>query len=370
MRLNDSPLDLAAHKRRVDRLADVVGRRDPVDTDVAGIDIDGDLDALRHVAVAKVRRTGAGLGIERLGGRRRIPEEATSGPIALAPRLLGLLGGTENRIAGHERKTTRRRRAGVARGGGVREVPVDVVERDARGFGRHLTHGETSALPDLGATVEKFGTGRSLVIGVPVQDDLSLAAFGKTEREADVLEPGGEPSSLAQRGRGRGQRRDRGEGLRVGECLVEFGLQGARRDDFAHAHPLGHDGLSDAVVAVDEGVAKTHLDRIDPEFGGKPVDRRLDREVALRPTEAAEGAAGHGGGVDRPAVDPGMRDAVRTGDRQMGVPEHLVGRVVVRTGVEVDVGLECRDRAVVGRPQADADTAPVPLVMADDRFLP
>ena len=65
-----------------------------------------------------------------------------------------------------------------------------------------------------------------------------------------------------------------------------------------------------------------------------------------------------------------MRDAVRTGDRQMGVPEHLVGRVVVRTGVEVDVGLECRDRAVVGRPQADADTAPVPLVMADDRFLP
>ena len=47
-----------------------------------------------------------------------------------------------------------------------------------------------------------------------------------------------------------------------------------------------------------------------------------------------------------------MRDAVRTGDRQMGVPKHLVGRVVVRTGVEVDVGLECRDRAVVGRPQA------------------
>ena len=83
VRLNDSPLDLAAHKRRVDRLADVVGRRDPVDTDVAGIDIDGDLDALRHVAVAKSahRRRSR---IERLGGRRRIPEEATSGPIALA----------------------------------------------------------------------------------------------------------------------------------------------------------------------------------------------------------------------------------------------------------------------------------------------
>ena len=37
---------------------------------------------------------------------------------------------------------------------------------------------------------------------------------------------------------------------------------------------------------------KAHLDRIDPEFGGKPIDRRLDRKVALRPTEAAEGAAG------------------------------------------------------------------------------
>ena len=104
-----------------------MGRRDPVDTDVAGIDIDGDLDALRHVAVA-VQAHGAGLGIERLGGRRRVPEEATSRPIALAPRLLGLLGGTEDRIAGHERQATRRCRAGVARGGGVREVPVDVVE--------------------------------------------------------------------------------------------------------------------------------------------------------------------------------------------------------------------------------------------------
>ena len=97
VRLNDSP-PRSGRWRGVDRLADVVGRRDPVDTDVAGIDIDGDLDALRHVAVAEVRRTGAGLGIERLGGWRRVPEEATSWPIALAPGLLGLLGGTEDRM--------------------------------------------------------------------------------------------------------------------------------------------------------------------------------------------------------------------------------------------------------------------------------
>ena len=142
------------------------------------------------------------------------------------------------------------------------------------------------------------------------------------------------------------------------EGLVEFGLQGARRDD-AHAHPLGHDGLGDAVVAVDEGVAKAHLDRIDPEFGGKPIDRRLDRKVALRPTEAAEGAARHGGGVDRPAVDPGMRMR-SAGDRQMGVPEHLVGRVVVAPASR---STSASSAVIVPSWVAppDTDTAPVPL---------
>ena len=94
---------------------------------------------------------------------------------------------------------------------------MDVIERDARGFGRHLTHGEMSALPDLGATVEKFGTGRSLVIGVPVQDDLSLAAFGKPNEKPMFLNPAANPR-LAQRGRGRGQRRDRGEGSGSGSA--------------------------------------------------------------------------------------------------------------------------------------------------------
>ena len=53
-----------------------------------------------------------------------------------------------------------------------------------------------SALPDLGATVEKFGTGRSLVIGVPVQDDLSLAAFGKPNEKPMFLNPAANPRPL------------------------------------------------------------------------------------------------------------------------------------------------------------------------------
>ena len=109
-----------------------------------------------------------------------------------------------------------------------------------------------------------------------MQDDFGLAAFGETEREADVLEPGGEPPSL------------RSEVVAEGnDAIGEKGAGSGRASSSSACREhavmtsrmltLGHDGLGDAVVAVDEGVAKTHLDRIDPEFGGKPVDRRLDR---------------------------------------------------------------------------------------------
>ena len=57
--LDDPALDLARRAERVDHAADVVDRRDPVDPDLAGLDVDGDLrdlDAERqHLHAGRVR---------------------------------------------------------------------------------------------------------------------------------------------------------------------------------------------------------------------------------------------------------------------------------------------------------------------------
>ena len=58
--------------------------------------------------------------------------------------------------------------------------------------GRHLTHGEMSALPDLGATVEGSAP-VGLVVGVAAQDDFGLQRSGKPNEKPMFLNPAANP---------------------------------------------------------------------------------------------------------------------------------------------------------------------------------
>ena len=222
------------------------------------------------------------------------------------------------------------------------------------------------ALAHLGAGVEQVDT-LDGVVAVVVQ--FGLAAFGEAEREADVLVGTGEALAAAQpRGIGRqgGNRAERDGGV---ERFGEAAALGAGVDHLGDGDAGGQAALGDALGMVVQHVAAAHLDRVHPQRLGELVHLTLGDERALRATEATERAADGGIGVDAVRVDAGVGHLVGAGNAEVHVPEHLVGGVVVATGVEPAVGFDCRDTTVAGGAQAGVHAAAVALVVPDDRLL-
>ena len=113
--LHDTSLDLSDNAERVDRSADVMRADDRVDHDVAGLDVDAELDDLGDVAVGEVRHARTVDGAQRLGRRWCVAEPTDRRPGTIPPRLVGLFGRPEDRVTRHPRETACAGRAGIAR---------------------------------------------------------------------------------------------------------------------------------------------------------------------------------------------------------------------------------------------------------------
>ncbi len=122
-------------------------------------------------------------------------------------------------------------------------------------------------------------------------------------------------------------------------------------------------------VAGMHDIALTELDRVHAEPPRQLVHRRFNREIGLRQAVAAEGAARHGVGVDRIAVDLFVVAAIDGEAFAAGVIENGEAVIAVGAGVGDDVHLHGGQVAVAPRSDLDAYPHRVPRRRADELFL-
>ena len=128
-------------------------------------------------------------------GGRRVSKCADGWAVAVVPRLDGLVSRAEHGVASHKREPASRGRAGGVGGVGVGEMADDRPQRDAGCFGRHLSDRQVDALSNVGRAMKEGGAGWGLVVGLAMEVDLGLTAFGKAERETDVLVASGKATA-------------------------------------------------------------------------------------------------------------------------------------------------------------------------------
>ena len=335
--LRDPALDLALDGQRVDRLADVLRRRDLDHAHEPELDVDVDDGAMggereRHVRVAlavlveRERLRGGGARASTSIGSSPIEVDESSRAARAASSSLTAAQASLHRAAGHPRLARRRRRA---RGADLRVGRQHHHALDAELVaGDLLLHGD-EPLADLGRRGvdlherlaadhrEPDAGGRVVVEALRVAD--VLVADGVADAAPDALAVRRVRVPTGEHGRGR-PAAAAGRATLASSSLDRRGAAD-RRPGRDHA-------------ALGERVAAPQLDRIHLQRRGELVHLRLVREAGLHGAEAAHRAARRVVGVDDVGVDQRVRHVVRPAGERGRVGAHR--RRARRVGAAVE----------------------------------
>ena len=139
---------------------------------------------------------------------------------------------------------------------------------------------------------------------------------------------------------------------------------------FLDADAFGQRCSNGQQTALVQQVTHPNFDRIHPQCLSQLIHLRFGRESSLRTAKAAKCAVWDIVGVNRIGIHFDVRDFVRPGAHQGGIPEYLGGGISISAAIRNHLNLGSDHLAVPGRAPGGVKVVGVAFVMPDNRLFP